>query len=106
MARSVVQVETAVPVGLFGLAMKITSGCCSSMAATASRRVDGEVVAARRRCVQAVWVLRAYSGYIEYVGANDSTVRPGPPKACSTCSITSLLPLAAHTWSAVRPWPR
>ena len=53
-----------------------------------------------------LWVSRAYSGYIEYVGANESTVRPGPANACSTCSITSLLPLAAHTWSAVSPWPR
>ena len=28
-----------------------------------------------------------------------SAVRPGPPKACSSCSITSLEPLAAHTCS-------
>ena len=49
---------------------------------------------------------RAYSGYIEYVGANDTAVRPGPPNACRICSITSLEPLAAHTWSGVTPWPR
>ena len=60
----------------------------------------------RGNVVHAVWVSRAYSGYIEYVGANDSTLRPGPPNAISTCSITSLLPLAAQTLSAVRPWPR
>ena len=94
------------PVGLFGLAMKITSGCCSSMAADRRHRVDGEVVAAREGASRRVWVSRAYSGYIEYVGANDSTDRSGPPNAISTCSITSLLPLAAHTWSAVSPCPR
>ncbi len=46
-------------------------------------------------------VSRAYSGYIEYVGAKLSAVRPGPPKAWSSCSITSLEPLAAHTCSGV-----
>ena len=46
---------------------------------------------------------RAYSGYIEYVGAKLSAVRPGPPKACSSCSITSLEPLAAHTCSGAMP---
>ncbi len=75
------------------------------MATTAA---SGSMVKSSRRgnVVQAVWVSRAYSGYIEYVGANDSTERSGPPNAISTCSITSLLPLAAHTWSAVSPCPR
>ena len=40
---------------------------------------------------------RAYSGYIEYVGAKLSADRPGPPKAWSSWSITSLEPLAAQT---------
>ncbi len=31
--------------------------------------------------------------------------RPGPPNACSSCSITSLEPLAAHTMSGVMPDP-
>ena len=55
------------------------------------------------RCptTQPVWVSRAYSGYIEYVGAKLTAVRPGPPKACSNCSITSLEPLAAQTMSDV-----
>ena len=39
-------------------------------------------------------------------GAKDMAVRPGPPKAWRTCSITSLDPLAAHTWVASTPWPR
>ena len=52
-----------------------------------------------------VTVSRAYSGYIEYVGAKLSATRPGPPKACSSCSITSLEPLAAHTCSGVIPCP-
>ena len=55
----------------------------------------------RRPSTQVVLVSRAYSGYIEYVGAKLSAVRPGPPKACSSCSITSLEPLAAHTCSGV-----
>ena len=38
-------------------------------------------------------------GYIEYVGAKLSATRPGPPKACSSWSITSLEPLAAQTCS-------
>jgi hypothetical protein len=38
---------------------------------------------------------------MEYVGANDSATRPGPPKAWSSWSITSFDPFAAHTWSAV-----
>ncbi len=46
---------------------------------------------------------RAYSGYIEYVGAKLSATRPGPPKACSSCSITSLEPFAAHTCSTRTP---
>ena len=48
---------------------------------------------------------RAYSGYIEYVGAKLTATRPGPPKACSSCSITSLEPLAAHTWPGVTSRP-
>ena len=44
---------------------------------------------------------RAYSGYIEYVGAKLSAVRPGPPNACSSCSMTSLEPLAAQTCAGV-----
>ena len=96
---------TAVPVGLFGLATKTTSGRSSRIAAAASSA--SMVKSSRRGTVrQVLWVSRAYSGYIEYVGANDSTVRPGPAKACSTCSITSLLPLAAQICSAVSPWPR
>ena len=96
---------TAVPVGLFGLAISTTSGRLSRIAATAL--VGSMVKSSRRGKVrQPLWVLRAYSGYIEYVGAKDSTVRPGPANACSTCSITSLLPLAAQICSAASPWPR
>ena len=51
-------------------------------------------------------VSRAYSGYIEYVGAKLSAVRPGPPKAWSSWSITSLEPLAAHTCSGRMPCGR
>src|SRR5215210_192458 len=62
----------AVPVGLLGLASSTTSGAVSAIAATASSA--STVKSSRRGKVrQALWVFRAYSGYIEYVGANDST---------------------------------
>ena len=54
---------------------------------------------------QVVIASRAYSGYIEYVGANETAVRPGPPKAWSSWSITSFDPLAAQTISGVIPEP-
>ena len=50
-------------------------------------------------------VSRAYSGYIEYVGAKDTAVRPGPPKACNNCSMTSFEPLAAQTLSTPNTTP-
>jgi hypothetical protein len=42
---------------------------------------------------------------MEYVGAKLSASRPGPPKAWSSCCITSLDPLAAQTMSGVMPLP-
>ena len=51
-------------------------------------------------------VLRAYSGYMEYVGVNVSTRLPGPPKAVRRWLMISFDPLAAQMFSAVRPWPR
>ena len=51
-------------------------------------------------------VASAIRGCIEYDGSNPSALRPGPPKACSTCWMISLEPLAAQTWAAVSPWPR
>ncbi len=59
--------------------------------------------AARGPAIQAVCESRAYSGYIEYVGAKDNTDRPGPPKACSSCSMISFEPLAAQVLATVRP---
>ena len=47
-----------------------------------------------------VKVSRAYSGYIEYVGSKLMARRPGPPNARNMWCMTSLDPLAAHTWSA------
>ena len=40
------------------------------------------------------------SGCIEYDGSKPTAVRPGPPKACSSCWRTSLEPLAAQTFVA------
>ena len=49
--------------------------------------------------------MRVMIGCIEYAGVNPSAVRPGPPKACSRCSSTSLEPLPAHTWSGATGTP-
>ncbi len=82
--------------------MTTTVGWCSAMASRTS--VASSVWSACRGTVRyVVWVLRAYSGYIEYVGVNDSTERPGPPNALSTCTMTSFEPFAAHTISGVTP---
>ena len=94
----------AVPVGLLGLGSSTTDGCCSTTSARAASR-SREKSSARCPATHVEWVSRAYSGYIEYVGANDSATRPGPPKACSSWSMTSLDPLAAHTMSGVMPDP-
>ena len=93
---------SAVPVGLFGDGSSTTLGRSRS---TSSRAASGSSAksSARRPSTQRVPVSRAYSGYIEYVGAKLTAVRPGPPNACSRCSITSLEPLAAHTWAGVTP---
>ena len=92
------------PVGLLGLGSSTTDGRRSSTSSRAASR-SSEKSSARWPVTHSVIASRAYSGYIEYVGANDSAHRPGPPKACSSCSITSLDPLAAHTMSAVMPVP-
>ena len=42
-------------------------------------------------------VPRAMSACIEYEGSKPIAVRPGPPKVCSSCWMTSLEPLAAQT---------
>src|SRR3954454_17588409 len=75
-----VEAGSAVPVGLFGLASSTTDGACCAIAA---RATSGSTLksSSRRPVTQAVDVSRAYSGYIEYVGAKDSAVRPGPPNA-------------------------
>ena len=91
---------SAVPVGLLGDGSSTTLGCSRS---DQLARRSGSSAKSLSRCpsTHRVPVSRAYSGYIEYVGAKLTAVRPGPPKACSRCSITSLEPLAAQTWSGV-----
>lgn len=101
---STVASGSAVPVGLFGLVSRTTDGRCRRICSRAwSRSIVKSV--SRWPVTHVVRVSRAYSGYIEYVGAKLSAVRPGPPKACSTCSITSLDPLAAQTCSGARSAP-
>ena len=92
------------PVGLFGDGRSTTAGRCSRMRSRAASR-SSEKSVSRRPTTQPVIASRAYSGYMEYVGAKLSAVRPGPPKACSSWSMTSLEPLAAHTWAGVMPLP-
>ena len=104
MARTVAS-GSAVPVGLLGEVRSTTSGFSCAISASA-RSMSTEKSSLRCPATQRVWVLRAYSGYIEYVGANDSAVRPGPPNAWSTCCMISFDPLAAQIRSAVRPCPR
>ena len=94
----------AVPVGLFGEASSTTLGLVLRSPRGHGRRRAEVLLAAAD--TQSVIASRAYSGYIEYVGAKDTAVRPGPPKACRICSMISLEPLAAHTCAGVRPWPR
>ena len=90
----------AVPVGLLGDGSRITLGWCASTRRRASS-MSKLKSSWRRPATQVVMASRAYSGYIEYVGANETAVRPGPPKACRICSITSLEPFAAHTCSGL-----
>ena len=90
------------PVGLFGLGSSTTAGRCLSISVPAWSR-SSEKSSSRWPTTQSVLVSRAYSGYIEYVGAKLSAVRPGPAYAWSSCSITSLEPLAAQTCSAAMP---
>ncbi len=80
----------------------MTLGCSVLTRSRAASR-SSEKSSARRPATQRVLVSRAYSGYIEYVGAKLTAVRPGPPKAWSSCSMTSLEPLAAQTCSGRMP---
>ncbi|CAB4557480.1 unannotated protein [freshwater metagenome] len=72
--------ETGVPVGLFGEQKKVRPGLRD---ATAVAAVTGKISksASRSAVTHCVPVPDASSGYIEYVGGNPSTERPGPPKA-------------------------
>lgn len=89
---------TALPVGLLGVVMKTTSGRLSAMARSAAAR---SIVKSSPRGpeIQAVPVPRAMSACIEYEGSKPIAVRPGPPKVCSSCWMTSFEPLAAQTFS-------
>jgi hypothetical protein len=88
--------STAVPVGLFGLVTKTTSGRTSRTWAAAAAT---SMVKSGRRCPSThdVPVPAEMIGCIEYDGVKPSAVRPAPPNACRICWSTSLEPLAAHT---------
>nr|KEP23984.1 hypothetical protein DA06_01575 [Georgenia sp. SUBG003] len=96
---STVSSGRAVPVGLFGLARRTTAGRCFAICSRTCPRSRVKS-SSRRPATHSVRVSRAYSGYIEYVGAKERTFRPGPPNACSRCSMTSLDPFAAQICSA------
>lgn len=87
---------TALPVGLLGVVMKTTSGRCSAIAFPAA--VTSIVKSSLRGPeIQPVPVPREMRPCIEYDGSKPIAVRPGPPKVCSSCWMTSLEPFAAHT---------
>ena len=65
------------PVGLLGEGSSTTAGRCSSTSARARSR-SSEKSSSRWPTTHSVLVSRAYSGYIEYVGAKLSATRPGP----------------------------
>ncbi len=94
--------DSDVPVGLFGEHSSTIEGCSRSINSSAAGRSSTKSPS-RRPVTHRVCVSRAYSGYIEYVGANDTAVRPGPPKACISCNMISFEPFAAHTSSTPRP---
>lgn len=87
---------TALPVGLLGVVMKTTSGWFSATACTAAA-VSIVKSSLRGPEIQPVPVPREMSACIEYDGSKPIAVRPGPPKVCSSCWMTSLEPLAAQT---------
>ncbi|CAM5423070.1 hypothetical protein SFUMM280S_05802 [Streptomyces fumanus] len=95
---------TAVPVGLLGVVMKTTSGRCSAMARSAAAR---SMVKSSLRGpeIHPVPVPRQIRPCMEYDGSKPMAVRPGPPKVCRSCWMTSLEPLAAHTFSLPTRWP-
>jgi hypothetical protein len=103
-SRSTVAVSTAVPVGLFGEQMKTTAGRRSAMtrSAAATSMVKSSC---RGPEIQPVPVPREIRACIEYEGSKPMAVRPGPAKVCSSCWMTSLEPLAAHTPAASTWWP-
>ena len=102
---STVASGSAVPVGLFGLVRKTTSGACSRTCAAASCGLMPNS-ASRTPGRQRVPVPAVMISCIEYDGVKPSAVRPGPPNACSSCWMTSLDPLAAQTCAGASPWPR
>ena len=55
--------------------------------------------------IQPVPVPRAMRACIEYEGSKPMALRPGPPKVCRSCWMTSFEPLAAQTFSMPTWWP-
>ena len=104
---SIVLSGSAVPVGLFGEARNTRSGWNSRTAATArpGSSPNPSSPASRAPGTQRVAVICVMTGCIEYDGSKPSAVRPGPPKASSSCCMTSLEPLAAQTCSLRQPVP-
>ncbi len=98
-SATTVSASTAVPVGLFGEQTKTTSGRSRAMAAVAAARSTVKS-SLRGPEIHPVPVPRAISPCIEYEGSKPIAVRPGPPKVWSSCWMTSLEPLAAHTLAA------
>src|SRR4051794_26645666 len=96
---------SAVPVGLFGDGRSTTVGWTSLISATA-RPGSSPKSSSRLPVTHQVLVSRAYSGYMEYVGANETAVRPGPPDACRRGSMPALEPFAAQIGGGPARCPR
>ena len=96
---------SAVPVGLLGLGSSTTRRPPLQDQLAGGVEVEGEVLGP----VPGHPLGEGVAGVlgIHRVRRREATARtrPGPPKACSSCSITSLEPLAAHTMSGVMPLP-
>ena len=90
--------DSAVPVGLLGRRE-------DHVGALLGDGGDGGVgrsrlkSAARPPGTHSVWVPSEMIGCIEYDGTKPIALRPGPPKACSSCCRISLDPLAAQRFS-------
>ena len=78
---------------------------------TARRREGARAASKPRRRAQhsiplAVMLQQDELSQAMAIAASSRARSSGPPKASSSCWMTSLEPFAAHTWRQLSPWPR